>query len=420
MNVLIKSAKIIDKESPFHLKTQDILIENGKITNIASKIANPKSYKEVVFENLHVSSGWFDTSVSFGEPGFEERETIENGLLTAAKSGFTAVALNPNTFPVIDNKSAVEFLVNKSKGNAVSLYPIANLTQKAEGIELAELYDMYNSGAIAFGDYNKPINNANLLKIGLLYTQNFNGLVLSFPQNESLTNHAALNEGITSTKIGLKGNPALAEEIQVARDLFLLEYTGGKLHIPTISTAKSLKLIAEAKKKGLDVTCSVAAHHLVLTDDEVLDFNTNCKVTPPLRGKSDVSALIKGVLNGTIDMITSDHNPIDVEHKKIELENAKDGTIGLESFFGAVSSKIELETLIECITTKPKKRFNIKISVIKKGEVADLTLFNPNVTYKFTEKDIISTSKNSAFLDKELKGKAYGIFANNKLIIHQN
>ena len=218
----------------------------------------------------------------------------------------------------------------------------------------------------------------------------------------------------------MKGNPALAEEIQVARDLFLLEYTGGKLHIPTISTAKSLKLIAEAKKKGLDVTCSVAAHHLVLTDDEVLDFNTNCKVTPPLRGKSDVSALIKGVLNGTIDMITSDHNPIDVEHKKIELENAKDGTIGLESFFGAVSSKIELETLIECITTKPKKRFNIKISVIKKGEVADLTLFNPNVTYKFTEKDIISTSKNSAFLDKELKGKAYGIFANNKLIIHQN
>ena len=419
MNVLIKAAKIIDPGSNYHLKTRDILIENGKIANIATSIENPKGYKEISLKNLHVSQGWFDSSVSFGEPGYEERETLANGLLVAAKSGFTAIVLNPNTHPVIDNKSAVEYLVNTARGNAVGLYPIANLTQKAEGKELAELYDMSNSGAIAFGDYNLPVSNANLLKMGLLYTQNFGGLVLSFPQEISLTNHAALNEGINSTKIGLKGNPNLAEEIQVARDLFLLEYTGGKLHIPTISTAGSIKLIAEAKKKGLDITCSVSAHHLYLTDDELLDFNTNCKVAPPLRTKADVNALVKAVTSGTIDMVTSDHNPIDVEHKKVELENAMDGSIGLESFFGAANTKIELEKLIEAITVKPAKRFGIELPEIEKGAVANLTLFNPDMEYQFMEKDILSTSKNSAFTGKKLKGKAYGIFANNKFILNE-
>ena len=419
MNVLIRSAKIIDTNSAFHQKVRDILIENGKISQIGTSIKNPKDHKEIKIKNLHVSPGWFDSSVSFGEPGFEERETIANGLKTAAKSGFTAVALNPNTNPVIDSKSGVEFMINEGRDNAVNLYPIANLTQKAQGTDLAELYDMKHSGAIAFGDYNRPISNANLLKMGLLYAQNFNGLVLSFPQDASLTNHAALNEGIISTKIGLKGNPALAEEIQVARDIFLLEYTGGKLHIPTISTAGSVKLIAEAKKKGLDVSCSASAHHLFLTDDELADFNTNYKVIPPLRSKADVNALVKAVNTGIIDMITSDHNPLDVELKKVELENAADGTIGLESFFGVVNSKIELDQLIKAITDNPRKRFGITIPVIAEGETADITFFNPEETYEFTEKNILSSSKNSAFLGKELKGRAYGIFNNNKLILNQ-
>ena len=419
MNVLIRSAKIIDSNSSFHLKVRDILIENGKISQISTSIKNPKDYKEIKLKNLHVSPGWFDSSVCFGEPGFEERETIANGLKTAANSGFTAVALNPNTNPVIDSKSGVEFMINESRDNAVNLYPIANLTQKAQGTELAELYDMQRSGAIAFGDYNKPISNANLLKMGLLYAQNFNGLVLSFPQDASLTNHAALNEGIISTKIGLKGNPALAEEIQVARDIFLLEYTGGKLHIPTISTSGSVKLIAEAKKKGLDISCSASAHHLFLTDHELADFNTNCKVIPPLRTKADVNALVKAVNNGIIDMITSDHNPLDVELKKVELENAADGTIGLESFFGVVNSKIELDQLINSITVNPRKRFGIAVPVISEGETADITFFNPQETYEFTEKNILSASKNSAFLGKHLKGRAYGIFNNNKLILNQ-
>lgn len=417
MNLLIKSARIIDHEGPLHLKKQDILIENGKFTKIANNIANPKNYKEIRLKNLHVSMGWFDTSVSFGEPGYEERETIMNGLKVAAKSGVTTVAYNANTNPKIDNKSAVEFLINKAKGNAVTLHPIANLTQDAKGIELAELYDMFNSGAIAFGDYNKAIGNANLMKLALLYAQNFNGLVLSFPQNDSLTNHGYANEGLVSTSMGLKGNPAVAEELQIVRDLFLLEYTNGKLHIPTISTENSVKLIADAKKKGLNVTCSVSAHHLFLTDDEIAGFDTNFKVTPPLRTKNDVNALIKGVKNGTIDMLTSDHNPIDVELKKVEFENAMDGTIGLESLFGAVNKVLGLEQTIHGLTIGPRKRFGIKPQHIKLGENANLTLFDPDVEYEFKGEHILSTSKNSAFLTKKLKGKAYGIFSNNKLIL---
>ncbi|MDX5584022.1 MAG: dihydroorotase [Aureibaculum sp.] len=417
MNLLIKSAKIIDYQSPFHQKTQDILIENGKFSKIANTIKNDKGFKELVFKDLHISVGWFDTSVSFGEPGFEERETISNGLKVAAKSGFTAVALNSNTYPLIDNKSAVEFLINKANGNAVTLYPIANLTQKAKGEELAEHYDMLNSGAIAFGDYNSSISNANLMKLALLYAQNFNGLILSFPQNDSLANNGYANESENTIKLGLKGNPALAEELQIARDLFILEYTGGKLHIPTISSAKSVKLISEAKKKGLDVSCSVSAHHLYLTDEEIEDFNTNCKVSPPLRTKADVNALLKGIKNGTIDMITSDHNPIDIENKKVEFENAYDGTIGLESLFGAINTVVELEQTIKCLTTGPRSRFGIKNPTIEIGKTVDLTFFTPENEYVFEEKDIASTSKNSAFIGKKLQGKAYGIFANNKLVL---
>ena len=323
----------------------------------------------------------------------------------AAKSGFTAVALNANTNPLIDNKSAVEFLIQKATRNAVIAYPIANLTQQAKGEELAELYDMSKSGAIAFGDYNKPIDNANLLKLALLYAQNFNGLVLSFPQDSTIVSKGAANEGKNSTLLGLKGNPALAEELQIARDLFLLEYTGGKLHIPTITTAKSVKLISDAKKKRLDVTCSVSAHHISLTDDELENFDANYKVTPPLRTKKDTNALLKGIKNGTIDMITSDHNPMDIEHKKVEFENAMDGTIGLESLFGAINSLLELEQTIPCLTVNPRKRFGISSPTITLGENADITLFDPHIEYEFQEEDILSTSKNSAFTGKHLKEK---------------
>lgn len=418
MITLIKSATIIDTSSSYHQQKKDILIEDGFIKKIADVIPIQKEYQLVEKENLHVSCGWFDTSVSLGEPGFEERETIKNGLQVAAKSGFTAVAVNANTNPTIDNKSAVEFLINKANGFATKLFPIAALTKDSKGVEMAELFDMQQSGAIAFADYNKPISNDNLMKIALLYAQNFDGLVLSFPKNNAIAGEGIANEGINSTKLGLKGIPALAEHIQIARDLFLLEYTGGKLHIPTISTEKSVNLIKEAKKKGLQVTCSVAAHHLTLTDNELHGFDSNFKTNPPLRTFKDIIALQKAVKKGIIDIITSDHNPIDIEHKKVEFSEAKDGVIGLETMFGALNTVFSIEDYIENITSKPRAIFGLEQVSITEGNFAEISLFNPDTESKFTTNNILSTSKNSPFINKKIKGKVYGVFTNNQLILN--
>ncbi|WP_396600752.1 dihydroorotase family protein [Algibacter sp. R77976] len=416
MNILIKSATIIDSKSEFHNTTQDLLIENGKITKVSKSIKNPKNYKEINLENLHISQGWFDSSVSFGEPGFEERETIKNGLKTAALSGFTTVAVNANSNPVIDSNANITFLNSKAGNHAVSLLPIGALTVGSKGEDLAELYDMSTAGAVAFYDYKKPIANPNLMKIALQYASNFDGLVCSFPQENKISGHGVMNENITSTKLGLKGIPALAEELQVARDLFLLEYTGGKLHIPTISTATSVALIREAKKKKLDVTCSVAIHNLYFSDAVLTDFDTNYKVLPPLRIQSDIDALIDAVKDGTIDMVTTDHNPIDVEEKKIEFDHANYGAIGLESAFGALQTIFTTKKTID-VLTKGKSRFGIETSPIAIGNTANMALFNPDTKYTFSKTDIISKSKNAIFENEALKGHVYGIIANNQAVL---
>ena len=416
MNIIIRGAKIIDSKSPFHNKTVDILIVDGFIKKIGKSLPNLEKADEINLDNLHVSQGWFDSSVSLGEPGFEDRETISNGLDVAAKSGFTAIALQPNSFPIIDNQSQVNFVVNKAHGFATQLFPIGALTKQSEGKDMAELYDMKKAGAIAFGDYTKSLNNANLLKIALQYVQDFDGLVIAFAQDENIKGNGVANEGVVSTRLGLKGIPNLAEELQIARNLFLLEYTGGKLHIPTISTKKSVQLIKEAKANGLNVTCSVAVHNLVLTDEKLEEFDTRAKVSPPLRTETDRKALLKGIKDGTIDMITSDHNPIDIEHKKMEFDTAKNGTIGLESAFGALMTVLPLETVIEKLTAG-KLTFGIDMQTINEGSKANITLFNPEPKGIFTKSSILSKSKNSAFLGTEIKGKVHGIINQGQLIL---
>ncbi|MCK8143049.1 dihydroorotase [Flavobacterium sp. I-SCBP12n] len=416
MKLIIRDAKIIDSKSPFHNKTVDILIVDGFIQIIGTSIPNLEQLEELKLDNLHVSQGWFDSSVSLGEPGYEDRETISNGLQVAAKSGFTAIALQPNSFPIIDNQSQVNFVKNKATGFATQLYPIGALTKESAGKDMAELYDMQKAGAIAFGDYNKSLSNANLLKIALQYVQDFDGLTIAFSQDENIKGNGVANEGIVSTRLGLKGIPNLAEELQIARNLFLLEYTGGKLHIPTVSTKKSVELIKEAKKNGLKVSCSVAVHHLVLTDEKLEEFDTRYKVSPPLRTETDRIALLKGLTEGTIDMITSDHNPIDIEHKKMEFDGAKSGTIGLESAFGALMTVLPLEIVIEKLTAG-KETFGIEIQTINEGSSANLTLFNPEIESIFTKSSILSKSKNSAFLGIPIKGKVYGILNQQKLIL---
>lgn len=416
MNILLKAAKIINTATKeLHLKKRDILITNGMIAAIAPAIEADKKTKVIQRDNLHVSLGWFDSSVGFGEPGHEERETIANGLLTAAKSGFTDIILNPNTYPLPDSSSDIVFLTNAAKNQATRLYPLGTLTVKSEGEALAELYDMKKAGAVGFNDYKKPTKNSNLLKIALQYAQGFEGLVYSFPMDAQIAGKGVVNEEVISTKLGLKGLPSLAEDLQIARDLFILEYTGGKLHIPTISTANAVKLIAAAKKKGLDVSCSVAIHNLYLTDEVLEEFDTNFKVLPPLRTKSDTKALIKGLLEGTIDFVTTDHTPLDIEEKNVEFDNAAYGTIGLESAFGILNQLFDVENTI-ALLTKGRERYGLKTPRLAEGEKACLTLFNPEGSTVFQTENSNSTSQNNAFLGKEHKGKVYGIISNNSLI----
>ncbi len=417
MNILLKGATIVDSSNEnLHLKKRDIFIKNGVIDSIAQKITPKGKVKIVELENLHVSLGWFDSSVSFGEPGYEERETISNGLLTAAKSGFTDIILNPIDKPTPDTSADIVFLKNAARDQATNLHPLGALTMGAEGIDLAELFDMKNAGAVGFSDHKHAISNSNLLKIALQYAQNFDGLVHSYPQDKNVAGKGLVNEGKVSTELGLKGIPALAEELQIARDLFILGYTGGKLHIPTLSTAESVNLVAAAKKKGLDVSCSVALHNLYFTDETLEDFDSNFKVNPPLRTAEDAKALQNGLKKGVIDFITSDHTPINIENKQLEFDNATAGTIGLESAFLIANDLFGFETSIKLLT-HGRERYKIVPPELKKGAAASLTLFNPDTVVEFGVNDIHSTSKNSAFIGCKGKGKVYGTINNNQLIL---
>ncbi len=419
MNILLKSVTIVNGSTKsLHLKKRDILIKNGVIDAIETTIEPAGKTKVIAIKDLHVSIGWFDSGVSFGEPGYEERETIENGLQTAAKSGFTDVILNTSSKPTPDSASDIVYLKNAAKNQLTRVHPLGNLTVKGEGEVLAELYDMKNAGALGFYDYKHPMANANLLKIALQYAQNFDGMVFSFPLDKSISGKGIVNEGVTSTKLGLKGIPALAEELQIARDLFVLEYTGGKLFIPTISTANSVKLIADAKKKGLQVFCSVTAHNLVITDSALENFDTQFKVMPPLRTAADIKALQKGVKNGTIDFVTSDHTPLNIELKHVEFDNADFGTIGLESIFGMLNELLDIEETI-ALLTKGRSVFGMTEPQLEVGQEANLSLFTTDDTYEFSQDQIFSSSKNSIAIGKQMKGKVVGAIANNQLVLNK-
>lgn len=409
MIIHIKSAIIIDPTNKnLHLKKRDILIKDGVIEKIGTRVEAPSRAKKISFPNLHVSIGWFDSGVSFGEPGFEERETIAHGLEVAGKYGFTEIVLNPNTFPLPDSSGDIVFLKNAGRHAISKLYPLGTLTVKGEGKELAELYDMKNAGAIGFYDYKSPVANSNLLKIALQYAQNFGGIVYSFPMDREIAGKGVVNEGPVSTRLGLKGIPAIAEELQVARDLSILEYAGGSLHIPTISTAGSVALIEAAKKKGLDVSCSVALHNLWFDDGALEGFDSNYKVLPPLRGKGDTKALIKGLKSGVIDMVTTDHCPIDIEEKRIEFDHAEYGSLGLEHAFGVLNTLLGLETSV-ALLIKGRSRYGIPTPKLAEGSEANLTLFNPEPEKTVTLGDLLSTSKNSMYLGQSLKGQVYGV-----------
>ena len=418
MRILLKNATILDPSSSFHSTTQDILIENGEISKIHHDIKINQDVKLIKHNNLHVSKGWFDPSVSFGEPGFEERETIENGLNVAASSGFTKILLNPNTNPIPDSNAAISHLVKMGENKTTRLFPIASLTKNADGKFLAPIYDMHSHGAIGFGDYKSSLKRANLLKIALQYSQSFNGIIFSHPLNDEISKFGMMHEGVISTKIGLRGIPTLAETMQISRDLQILSYTDGKLHIPFISSKESVELIKKAKVQGLNVSCSVGLPNLIFDESHLEGFENNLKIFPPIRTKEDQQALREGLLDGTIDMISSMHEPIDIEHKKLEFEHSAPGTIGLESCFGLLSKIFPVDNVIDFLT-RGTEFFGIHSDSIEERNKADLTWFNPEELFTIKADDLKSTSKNCAYLDFQLQGKVLGALNNNSITINQ-
>ncbi len=419
MNILIKQATIVDTDSPYNGKVMDILIEKGVITQIKKSISPDKGIKSIEGESLHVSAGWLDMQVNFCDPGNEHRETLENGLRAAAKGGFTGVAVMSGTNPPLHNKAQIDYVVNRSKANMVDVYPVGTISHDQEGKDLSEMYDMQLSGAVAFSDYKKPVKDAGLILRALQYSNNINSFIITHCDDKTISHGGLMNEGVTSTKLGLKGMPSLAEEIMLQRNIQILEYTGGKMHVPTISTKGSVELIKKAKAKKLNITCGVAAYNLLLDDTELEGFDTNYKVNPPLRTKEDLDALRKGIAEGIIDVVVSDHNPQDIESKDLEFDMADHGMLGLESCFGvlntALGQKVELENMIATLTKNPRKVLGLQNVSIKEGEEANLTLFNPGKKYVFEKAQLVSSNKNSGFIGKELKGSVVAIINKNQL-----
>jgi dihydroorotase len=417
MKVLIKQATIVSTSSPFNGLTKDILIDNGVIAKIGDGITD-KEATLIQQPGLHVSIGWMDLFSHFCDPGLEYRETLETGANAAAAGGFTDVMILPNTNPVVHAKSQVEYIVQKAKSLPVNIYPIGAVTKNAEGNELAEMYDMQQSGAIAFGDGINAIQNSGLLIKALQYVKTFDGTVIQVPDDKSIAPGGLMNEGIVSTQLGLPGKPAMAEELIVARDIKLTRYADSKLHFTGVTTAKSLEYIKRAKEGGIKVTCSVTPYHLFFSDEDLRAYDTNLKVNPPLRNKENKEALLKGLLDGTIDCIASHHIPHNYDNKVCEFEYAKNGMIGLESLFGVlrlmVNGEWSIANLVEKLSVSPRKIFGLPIPVIAEGVSANITLFNPDTEYVFDEMMIVSKSKNSAFVGKQLKGRVVGIINGTK------
>jgi dihydroorotase len=413
MKILFKNATLINEKSPFHNQKKDVLVIDGLLTQIEDQI---KVEDAIVIDkkDLHLSSGWFDPCVSFGEPGYEERETLANGLLTAAKSGFTHIVLNPDTHPALDSLTDVSHLLQQSQGSTTALHISASLSEASRGENLAPLFEMHKAGAIAFGDFNTTLKNPNLLRIALDYVQSFDGLIQAYPLDSNLSNGGQMHEGEVSTNLGLKAIPHIAETSTLARDIQLLEYTQGRMHIPYISTAESVELIRNAKKKGLKISCGVAVAHLHATEEDLMDFDANFKIIPPLRSSKDQRALREGLLDGTIDMVTSLHQPLNPELKDLEFVRAKEGSIGIEASFGILLNYFPLVKVISFLT-RGKKAFKIKDSGFELDETADFTLFSPKGSSTLEKSDLHSTSKNCLFLGSTIKGKVYGSLRGNTL-----
>ncbi len=422
MLVLIKQAKIVDARSDFHNKVVDILIENGKIKTIAPAI---DAQAEHIIEGaeLCVSTGWVDLFADYREPGFEQKETIASGLDAAAAGGFTQVFITPNTNPAISTKSVVEFVLRKAAGHLVRLHPLGAISKDLDGKNLAEMLDMHQHGAIAFTDGWKPVQNANLMLKALEYVKAFNGILVQIPVEASLSAGGLMNEGETSTRLGMAGIPEMAETLLLHRDIELLRYTGSRLHVTGISTAASVELVRKAKESALDITCSVTPYHLALTEEKLAGYSSMYKVSPPLRSETDRQTLIAGLKDGTIDCIASHHRPQDWDAKTREFEYAADGMnlqeITFPVLWQTLHNEIDIQTIVHALTTNPRHIFGLEDRGIKEGDIAELTIFTLKGSQAVNEKGLISASANNPFIKEELSGKVVATINDHEVFVNK-
>ncbi len=421
MNLVIRQATVSDPASPFHNHQADILIQNGFITSIQASLRTPFDL-EISAEGLFVSPGWVELFSNFCDPGFEYKETLETGAAAAAAGGFTDVFVLPNTVPFIDNKGAVGYLKERSKTLPVHLHALGGISKNGEGKELAEMYDMHHSGALAFSDGLLPVQNGGLLLKALQYLKAVDALIIQLPEDKSLNNNGQMHEGVISTTLGLPGKPALAEELMIARDMELARYTGSKIHITGVSSAKSVRLIAEAKAAGVSVSCSVTPHHLFFCDEDLAGYDTNLKVLPPLRTPADRAALQQAVRAGIIDCIAVHHLPQNKDEKVVEFEYARNGMIGLQTAFSAVRTAMPdlgAEALVQLFSLRARQLFQMPMPAVAEGCAASLTLFQMHGERAFTEEDNKSKSGNTPFLNRPLQGRVVGIIQQDKVHLNE-
>lgn len=423
MQLLIKQATIVHPLSPHNGEQVDIFIEDGIIKSISKNASefNSPDLQVIDFEGLHVSPGWLDIGVQIGDPGYEYREDLDSASKAAMAGGYTGIAIQPNSNPAIQSKTEVLYLKKNAESRLVDFYPIGAVSHNCEGKEITEMYDMKSNGAVAFSDGINSIQNDGMMMRALHYVKVFDGLVINHPHEKSVATAGQIHESGVSTSLGLKGIPSISEELLLQRDIYLAGYTDSRLHAANISTAGAVEMIKRAKEDGLKITASVAVMNLAFKDSDLGEFNTNLKVLPPVREQNDINALIRGLEDGIIDCISSNHVPLNKEEKDLEFLYAEFGAIGLESCFSVarkqLAGKMELEDLISKFSIKPREILNLPIPKIEEGETANLTAFQPDVDWSFQKENILSKSNNSAFLNSKVKGKAVAVINKNQFEI---
>ncbi|MEZ4748413.1 MAG: dihydroorotase [Calditrichia bacterium] len=415
--LLLKNAHVVDAALDIDEK-QDVLIQNGVIESVG-KI--PADGFDGIVEDLQgkvLSPGWMDMHVHLREPGREDEETVESGSLAAANGGFTAVCCMPNTTPAIDSQEIIQYIIDRAKGSLVNVHPVAAITKHRDGNELAEILDLVEQGAVAISDDGDPVMSAGIMRRALEYSKMVDIPILGHEEDKTMTEEGHMHEGFWSTRWGIGGIPSIAEDVMIARDIMLAEYTGGRFHVQHIATKGGVDLVRQAKAKGISVTAEACTHHFTLTDEAVKNYDTNAKMKPPLRGADDVAAILEGLKDGTIDVIATDHAPHSWEEKASEFIYAPFGIVGLETAMGLSITQLlkpgilDLKSMIAKLTVHPYRILRLEVPVIQKGKAANITIFDPAATWKFDVKRSLSKSTNTPFNGWELTGKPHKVIHN--------